>query len=260
MILFLCLLFFKGFNKSIDLYKIAGIDYSASTTDINKICSNFTSNKDNESNNITFEALKILNNTYLRRIYDLYGYKGLESPHEFEGKQKDILKIQRTVRIYDFYKGCRYFFTFTRSRICRCPNNDIENYKPSFMCPQCHGSPTILETVPIELNLKKGSADPFIFTFTNFSDSTLDYSPRTIKIILKSEPTPFYSRRVNDIFVYSLEPFSALHPGFLLSYYFIDDHIHYYNITEVKSYYKIEGQGMPIEGTDRFGDLYIYFN
>lgn len=259
MITLLFLLFLYGFDKSKDLYKIAGIDYSASTTEINTICSNYT-NINTELNNTHYEALKILNNTYLRRIYDLYGYKGLENPHEYEGKQKEILKMQKIVPIYDFYKGCRYYFNFTRSRVCRCPNDELEKYKPTFMCSLCKGSATILETVQIELNLKKGSADPFIFTFNNFSDSNLDYSPGTIKIILKSEPTNFYLRHINDIFVWALEPLSSIYPGFQLSYLFIDDQIHYHNVTEVSKIIKIEGEGMPIEGTDRHGNLYIYFN
>ena len=228
MFYFLFFLFFYEFDKSIDLYKHAGIDYSTSAAEINNLLNNFSFNDfysqiDENLYNTTFEALKILNNTYLRRIYDLYGYKGLSNPHMYEGKQKDVLKITRIVPIYDFYKGCHYTFNFTRTRICRCPNSDPDNFKPSFMCSLCHGSTTILETITVEVSLKKGAADPFVFTFVNMSDATQDYSPSNIKLILKSEPTPFYSRRVNNIYVFALEPYSALYPGCQLSYYFIDD-------------------------------------
>lgn len=263
MVFHLFILICFRFNKTTDLYKLAGVDYSIPTSEINELLLNISLNqseiKNESTDNDTLDALKILNNTYLRRIYDLYGAEALENPHEFEGNQKETLKIQKTVPIYDFYTGCRYFFTFTRTRICKCPNNEKTN-KPTFMCSLCHGSTTIQESVPIELNLKKGSADPFIFTLPNMTDATEKYSPGNIKIILKSEPTPFYSRRVNDIFVFALEPYSSIKPGLQLSYYFIDDKIHTYNVTEVHPLIKVEGKGMPIEGTDRYGDLFIYFN
>lgn len=237
-----------------DLYKIAEIDYSASTEFIRDYKPVYEKETDSNSKNSNIrrkEAISILNNTYLRRIYDLYGMKGLENPKEFEGYVSRPLTLHKSIPIIDFYEGRLFNFSIIRRRICKCPQD-------GYMCSLCKGLPTIDETIHLQVNLKKGSADPFVYTFYNLTDATPNSSPGNLKISLRSISTGFYHRFINDIHVLSLNSFRNLEVGKSISYYWIDNDIRFYKVQEISNKYVLPGQGMPIEGTNDFGDLIIH--
>ena len=75
---------FDNFDEKSDLYKIAEIDYSASTYEIQQFFSEYMSDLGDKSED-KINALKILNSTNLRRLYDLYGIEGLKNEQKYRG-------------------------------------------------------------------------------------------------------------------------------------------------------------------------------
>ncbi|OHT05119.1 hypothetical protein TRFO_27304 [Tritrichomonas foetus] len=248
LLLFLASVF--SFDDDTDLYELTGIPYSASTQEIRDMASNYLNDSIN-SNNEVLKAYKILNNTSLRHFYDLYGMDGINNPDKHRGFNKPLKKTQM-VPIYDFYAGVKYTYILSRSRVCKCPN-------PGFMCSFCHGSTTVIEDIPITFELKRGATDPIIFVIPNITDSSEYLEPSNLKFIVKSAPDPFTLRKGNDIHITSSQSLDSLYPGFNLSYQFIDHETYYVNVTEVSSTIVVPGRGMPIEGTEKYGNLYIHF-
>ena len=240
---------FDNFDEKSDLYKIAEIDYSASTYEIQQFFSEYMSDLGDKSED-KINALKILNSTNLRRLYDLYGIEGLKNEQKYRGIFKP-LSIKREVKLLDFYYGCNFTFIFTRERVCKCPH-------PGFMCEFCNGSITVEEEIPLYIELKKGAADPFIFNFPNLTDSTDELEPSNLKVVMMSKSGLSLRREFNNIHIIVNNSLSDLKPGDSISYTYIDGREHSIVLEEVKPEIVLKGKGMPFEGTDKYGDLILH--
>lgn len=158
------------------------------------------------------DAYAVLRDDNKRRIYDIYGEKGVhlyEAPQNKDLYQlnknadedpllKVIRRIGETNRIWfpvdliDFYEGRAYPIHMSRRTMCRCPYQ-------GFNCPKCHGKPTIRENVNLSLIIEKGSEDGHVVTIKGAGDVSEINGPCDLEFYIYAKKHPFFTRKGDDL-------------------------------------------------------------
>lgn len=158
------------------------------------------------------DAYAVLRDDNKRRIYDIYGEKGV---HLYEAPQnKDLYQLNQNaeedplvkiirhvgetnriwfpVDLIDFYEGRAYPIHLTRRTMCRCPHQ-------GFNCPKCHGKPTMRENVNLSLIIEKGSEDGHTITLKGAGDVSEINGPCDLEFYIYAKKHPFFTRQGDNL-------------------------------------------------------------
>jgi DnaJ-class molecular chaperone len=167
-------------------------------------------------------------------------------------KMKPI-KARFAVPLVDFIKGRTYDFIYTRRVRCVC--EDLPN---SFMCPNCSGHATVLQSARVSVSLGRGAADPRRFVIENITDSSEYFDSENLEITIEAQVHPLYERHNHDISgSVKLTP-EELERGYrdIILPNGDEDRI---TFAPGQRSVRVPGMGIPYENSDRVGDLIFYF-
>jgi DnaJ-class molecular chaperone len=154
--------------------------------------------------------------------------------------------------LIDFLVGHNYSFLYSRRVPCTCPDT------LGFLCKECRGVSTKIETIDINIELRSGSVDPKRFIIENVTDSSEDLMPGNLEITIESLGHPYFERRENDLHV----DFRPTDEDYRDGYKFIvlptGERIRL-DLKRGQGLLVVQGRGVPFEGTDRVGNLIVRF-
>lgn len=226
MILFLFLISLISKEGARDFYQILGIKHDCTNKEIEHsyriLSKKYHPDKNkgdpqaNEKFNDINDAYGVLRDYNKRRIYDLWGERGVhvyEAPKNTESfnhltitgqnpLEDDSISLIRNkgkaIRFYfpvdllDFHTGKSYPLNITRRTMCRCP-------EAGFSCEKCRGRPTTQENVTLNLVVEKGTHEGTIVLFEGAGDVSENNSPGDVEVVIVSRKNPIYKRDGNDL-------------------------------------------------------------
>ncbi|OHT01482.1 DnaJ domain containing protein [Tritrichomonas foetus] len=218
------------------------------------------------------DAYAVLRDANKRRIYDIYGERGVhlyEAPknadafmlnpnQEEDSLTQNVRRVGQTNRInfpvdlLDFYEGRAYPLSLTRRTMCRCPHK-------GFKCTKCRGRPTMRENVNLSLIVERGSEDRSVVLFKGAGDVSEINAPCDIEVVVFARKHPLFQRKGDDLHMTIDVALKEALLGFNKEYKHIDGstfQVSYHGANIGNHTVVVEGKGMPkYLAPGEFGDV-----
>jgi len=231
---------------------------------------------------------------------NMFGFNFPGQQQEPQKKKCPEKVIDIEVSLDDMYNGTRYKSfvylqrscndckgdggSYSKCKSCNGEGRTIKTIKNGFMtqniinacnecnqtgkvlkakCNKCNGIGTNEESFPIDIDIVKGTPNNFKFVITNQGNDKKDHIRGDLCIIVKELKHPKYERIGHDL-IYNVD-ISLLESisGFQFNLKYFNNKIielKSKNIVKHKQESVIEGYGMPIINSNRYGNLVIKFN
>ncbi|KAJ8592194.1 DnaJ-domain-containing protein [Rhizopogon salebrosus TDB-379] len=132
------------------------------------------------------------------------------------------------------------------------------------LCPHCHGQKVVDHTQHYTLELQPGTPEGFDVVFEGEGDESPDWEAGDIVLRVRSKKEIGHLRR-KESSLYWRETIGVDEAllGFQRNITHLDGHlvqIDHNGVTQPGYVQTVEGEGMPLYGTDNFGDLFVEYN
>ena len=130
-------------------------------------------------------------------------------------------------------------------------------------CKACPGGKTNKEAISLTMELQSGMKhnDPIIFEET--ADEEVGHRAGDLVFVVQQAPHRVFDRRGDDLYMGMTIGLVDALAGFETTFAHLDGHsvtVRKADVTECGDMYRIQGEGMPVRGSKRRGNLFITFD
>ena len=231
-------------------------------------------------------------------IFESFGFGGMGGRRRDEEQKTPHIEIPIRVTLRQLYLGEVLDVAYVRQVVCpeaqSCQKNNnecqgpgikvkMQQLAPGFVqqvqvhdascvargkawkspCKACPNGMTEEEEIQLTVDVQAGMSEGDTVRFDQIADEAVGHVPGDLIFVIKQIADTLFKRDGNDLRA-SLQ-ISLLESlvGFKRTFQHLDGHevlIEKNDVTYCSEIYKVIGQGMPIKGSKRFGDLYVTLN